>query len=103
MLLASTPVHTWTSVGNGTYNGIYHELHFKHTNNTAHYRATQNSYPKGSALSARQLYWCLNRKQLVHCTGKYVKAELCVPKLEARVDDYRAPFNDYIDPISFVG
>lgn len=31
MLLAGTPTHTWTSVGNGTYKGRSHELHFLHT------------------------------------------------------------------------
>jgi hypothetical protein len=40
MLLDHTPQHAWTPVGNGTYNGIYHELHFMHTDKFTAHRAS---------------------------------------------------------------
>lgn len=56
MLLDRAPQHNWTSVGNGTYNGIFHELNFKHTDTDTFigYRAAQGVNPGDSTLAARQ-------------------------------------------------
>jgi hypothetical protein len=54
MLLNGAPQHNWTSVGNGTYHGVFHELHFKHTDTFIGYRAAQGVNPGDSTLAARQ-------------------------------------------------
>jgi hypothetical protein len=54
MLLNSAPQNNWTSVGNGTYCGVFHELHFKHTDTFIGYRAAQEVNPGSSTLAARQ-------------------------------------------------
>lgn len=54
MLIQGTPQHTWTAAGNGTYHGIYHELHFMHSDNFTGHRAYQGGYPRNSTLVSRQ-------------------------------------------------
>ncbi|KAH6718401.1 hypothetical protein BKA61DRAFT_653772 [Leptodontidium sp. MPI-SDFR-AT-0119] len=54
LLLKNTPEHTWTPVGNGTYRGIYHELHFKHSGNFTVHRAYQGVNSGEISLSPRQ-------------------------------------------------
>ncbi|KAF7954894.1 uncharacterized protein EAE97_000153 [Botrytis byssoidea] len=53
MLLNGTPPNTWTSVGNGTYNGIYHELHFMHNENVVGHRVYQGISSNSSRLTNR--------------------------------------------------
>lgn len=49
MLLAGAPLNSWTAVGNGTYNGIYHELHFLNTGNNLAYRSSRGSSVSNSS------------------------------------------------------
>jgi hypothetical protein len=53
-LLAQAPPNTWVMVGDGTYNGIPHEMHFiKHENSTG-YRVVQNqTFDTPGTLDAR--------------------------------------------------
>lgn len=55
-LVGRAPQNTWTSVGNGTYDGIFHELQFMHTDKFTAHRAYQAVDPHDSALSARSRY-----------------------------------------------
>jgi hypothetical protein len=41
MLADGVPLHTWTSVGNGSYNGAPYELHFMNTGKNHGYSATR--------------------------------------------------------------
>lgn len=41
MLANGVPLHTWTSVGNGSYNGAPYELHFMNTGKNHGYSATR--------------------------------------------------------------
>ncbi|KIM99865.1 hypothetical protein OIDMADRAFT_55762 [Oidiodendron maius Zn] len=43
LLLARAPFDTWIPIGNGTYNGIFHELHFIHNEKMFGHRAFQGS------------------------------------------------------------
>lgn len=42
MLLDGVPLHNWTSVGNGSYNGALHELHFLNTGKSQAYSASRS-------------------------------------------------------------
>ena len=57
MLLAGAPLHSWTPVGNGTFKGVYHELHFLNTGKTIGYKASRHSstvdLPTGKVLGSR--------------------------------------------------
>ncbi|KAM0145765.1 hypothetical protein ACHAPG_011470 [Botrytis cinerea] len=63
MLRANALSDTWTSVGNGTYRGIYHELHFIHNDNVFGHKAVQGGSSKFSQLNKRYSRWI---------DGKYV-------------------------------
>ncbi|KAJ8064841.1 hypothetical protein OCU04_007150 [Sclerotinia nivalis] len=71
MLLNGTPANTWTSVGNGTYKGIYHELHFIHNDKFFGYGAYQGLSPSSSQLANRDADYGLGSK-----TGLGVGSEL---------------------------
>ena len=44
-LLATAPMHTWTPVGNGTYKGRFHDLHFLHTGQMIGHRVSPRASP----------------------------------------------------------
>jgi hypothetical protein len=70
MLLGHAPQHVWTPVGNGTYNGIQHELHFMHTDKFTAHRAFPGVIKPGednSTLTPRQ--WVSIHGQLVNTGG----------------------------------
>lgn len=69
MLLHGAPQHNWTSVGNGTYHGVFHELHFKHTDTFIGFRTAQ-SVPGDSTLIARQ--YVTSGNEILGSTGIYV-------------------------------
>lgn len=69
LLVANTPENTWTAVGNGTYNGIFHELHFMHNRNFTTHRVYQGQRPSESSLSACQYY------ATTFSNGRYVHTE----------------------------
>lgn len=45
LLLARAPFDTWIPIGNGTYNGVFHELHFMHNEKMFGHRAFQGGSP----------------------------------------------------------
>lgn len=42
MLQAGAPTHKWTLVGNGSYKGAHHDLHFLHTGTNVAYQAVRS-------------------------------------------------------------
>jgi hypothetical protein len=57
MLRANAPSDTWTSVGNGTYRGIYHELHFIHNDNVIGHKVVQGGSSNNPRLAKRYSRW----------------------------------------------
>ena len=45
MLISGTPSHTWTPLGNGSYNGTFQDLHFIHAGNLIGHRAWPGGIP----------------------------------------------------------
>ena len=100
MLLEHTPQHTWTPVGNGTYNGIYHELHFMHTDNFMAHRAVQGVFEPvddNATLAARA--WVQYNGHLINTQGTYLNLDLYSKKSNAEELSYAATFNEYSPPI----
>ncbi|PQE23944.1 mutanase protein [Rutstroemia sp. NJR-2017a WRK4] len=55
MLASSSPSNTWMPVGNGTFNGIYHELHFMHTDKAFGHKVYQGISPNVSTFASRSI------------------------------------------------
>jgi hypothetical protein len=55
MLSSNSPSNTWMPVGNGTFNGIYHELHFMHTDKAFGHKVYQGISPNVSTFASRSI------------------------------------------------
>ena len=52
-LLKRAPLNTWVSIGNGTYNGIPHEIHFIRYEDFIGHKVVQNPFLQNSSLPGR--------------------------------------------------
>jgi len=97
MLLGHALQHVWTPVGNGTYNGIHHELHFMHTDKFTAHRAFPGVIKPGednSTLTPRQ--WVSIHGQLVNTGG--VSPHTYLYNLRSQQLNYAATINEYPSP-----
>jgi hypothetical protein len=69
ILLDGAPHYNWSTVGNGIYQGVFHELHFTYTDKFIGYKATQAVNPGDSALATR--YYITTGNQPASGNGIY--------------------------------
>lgn len=94
MLKDSAPKHTWIPVGNGTFNGVYHELYFMHTENSTTHRAYQAVVKTAKGNSTH------DSRELIHLTdGPHFDM------FDMKIGDptFASTFNGYASPTDFAG
>jgi hypothetical protein len=91
MLADGVPLHTWTSVGNGSYNGAPYELHFMNTGENHGYSAIRG------LPSNRTTVTDIERRQRL--PGKNFQYILYSPNLKPLVDMDKAEFGNFDQPL----
>lgn len=69
MLAADAPLETWTSVGNGSYKGVPHEVHFMNTGKNHGYSATRQLLSNSTHSKRRGGYGSIQTTQFVFGQG----------------------------------
>jgi hypothetical protein len=93
MLAKGAPLHIWTSVGNGSYNGVPHELHFMNTGTNHGYSVTRGLHSNST----------IERRGIPFQNRNTAQILFNPAKMEPLINMDTAEFGDFDKPLIDIG